>query len=259
MKTSILITNDDGPNSPFLAPLASELSSLGNITVCVPAVQQSAIGTAFSAQYPISYYEEQLNGGKMYIVSGSPIDCFRMAYHNLVGKRPDIVVSGINLGENLSLISTASSGTLGVVSYAAMHGISGIAFSQEVRLEALKYHRGSIDLPASIPSKLAKRMVSAILKKGMPEGADFLNVNFPAGVKMSTPIKITPLSKAYYKDALDPRKDPHGRLYYWNAGKPVLKGAKGTDTYELKSGFVSVTPIALPHSPKTQLLPDFFR
>ncbi|MFC1455006.1 5'/3'-nucleotidase SurE [Candidatus Undinarchaeota archaeon] len=258
MRKSILITNDDGPNSPFLAPLAKALSEFGDVTVCVPAVQQSAVGTAFSAQHPITYYEEELNGGKMYIVSGYPIDCFRMVYHNLVGRKPDMVVTGINLGENLSLISTASSGTMGVVSYAAMHGIPGVAFSQEVKSEAMKYHGGKIELPTTSSVNTARKIVQAVLEKGIPNGADYLNVNIPSNVKNSTKIKITKLAKVYYDDSLDPRKDPHGRLYYWNSGKPTLKGETGTDTYALKKGFISVTPISLPETSNISLEADYF-
>jgi 5'-nucleotidase len=175
--------------------------------------------------------------------------------NKILERRPDLVVSGINIGDNDTFQDILASGTVAAALEAAIAGIPAIAYSlivNEESLFALEYDQPDFSNAAEIAGEIAKD----VLENGMPEGAEVLNVNFPPEVDSTTEIALTEVGRRKYTDKVLVRKDPRGRPYYWLFGEVLSRFPANSDAEAvLMKGRVSITPIKLDLSgPLTQSL-----
>jgi len=175
--------------------------------------------------------------------------------NKILERRPDLVVSGINIGDNDTFQDILASGTVAAALEAAIADIPAIAYSMIVNEEslfALEYNQPDFSNAAEIAGEIARD----VLENGMPEGAEVLNVNFPPGVDSATEIALTEVARRKYTDRVLVRKDPRGRPYYWLFGEVLSRFPTNTDAEAvLTKGMVSITPIKLDLSgPLTQSL-----
>jgi len=229
----ILVSNDDGIFSPGIKALGLAMRALGEVYVVAPDVEQSAVGHGITVRRPLRFKHTQSAGfGEIpaYRVDGTPADCVVLGVH-LLG-RPDLLVSGINIGVNLGLDLTHS-GTVAAALEATSLGIPSIAFSLDTSGEELDFTEAAL---------WAQRLARLVAEKGLPRGI-FLNVNFPAGTPKG--VLVTRLSTHHWEDTVVERLDPEGRPYYWIAGTPVGEEEEGTDLWAVRRGYVSVTPVSL--------------
>ncbi|MHA1833819.1 MAG: 5'/3'-nucleotidase SurE [Candidatus Baldrarchaeia archaeon] len=244
----MILTNDDGIRSPGLLALYKELIKIVDVLVVAPESQKSGAGKSLTFHKPIRVCEFTLEKNfKGYAVSGTPADAILFGLSELCSKPPDLVISGINIGLNIGMQSILTSGTLGGVLEAAIYGIPSIAFSFEMNMSQW------FAVPETLSqeqfktvSKRAKEIVSEIIEKGMPEGVDLLNVNFPSNTDKNTPIKITRPCRSRYVNRYEQRVDPFGIPYYWIYGTENDSTDPETDLYAIKvERAISITPISL--------------
>lgn len=242
----ILITNDDGVNSSGIMAAKQAVEDLGQIDVVAPATQQSGIGHALTLFEPIRVTSTNLmDGTQAYSVSGTPTDAVIIGIFEITGNKPDLLISGINIGENLGMSELTTSGTIGAAMEAAVHGVPAISVSLQVHRGDIKFHDGHVDVDFSHAQKITRRVSRMIKNKGLPEGVDFLNLNIPFSPE-SDDIKLTRLGKRMYRIHIQKRLDPRGRPYYWIDGDPVENDDPGTDVHTLrKDNCATVTPISL--------------
>ncbi|ADL57632.1 MULTISPECIES: 5'/3'-nucleotidase SurE [Methanothermobacter] len=242
----ILITNDDGVNSSGILAARKAVENLGETIIVAPATQQSGIGHALTLFEPIRVSEVTLrDGSEAYAVSGTPTDAVIIGIFELMDEKPDLVISGINMGENLGKSELTTSGTIGAAMEAAVHGVPSLAVSLQVRRGDIKFHDGHVDVDFSLASELTERVASRILRKGLPDGVDFLNLNIPSHPS-GNDIRITRLGDRMYNVHIKKRLDPRGRPYYWIDGDPAGRDAPGTDVHTLKAeNTATLTPVSL--------------
>lgn len=233
----ILVTNDDGINAPGIRALIEVMKTLGDVCVVAPDSPQSGMGHAITINDAIYCNKIKLTNGDThteYSSSGTPVDCVKLAINEVLKRKPDLCVSGINHGSNSS-INVIYSGTMSAAVEAGTSGIPAIGFSLlDSSLEA--------DFNPAI--KYVKLIAEQTLKNGLPKGV-VLNVNIPKlKANEIQGIKICRQANAYWKEIFDKRTNPVGRDYYWLTGEFVNQD-KGTDTDEwaLERGYVSVVPV----------------
>lgn len=244
----ILVTNDDGVYAPGLHAAAKGVQGLGEVIVVAPSSQKSGVGRSISVFEPLRYAELSFNGQKAYAVTGTPTDSVIIGLFAIMkGELPDLVISGINVGENISTDTVTTSGTIGAALEAASYDIPSIAVSIQVVDQGDKFdmHHGakhSFEVAAHVLRKVAKR----VLEFGMPTGVDVLNINVPAAASEDTEIAVTRLARKIFKTAVQERFDPRGRPYYWIDGELICCDLPGTDVqtvYQEKK--ISLTPLSL--------------
>ncbi len=242
----ILITNDDGVNSSGIVAAKNAVKGLGSASVVAPAMQQSGIGHALTLFEPIRVTSSKLlDGSEAYSVSGTPTDAVILGIYQIMDKRPDLVISGINIGENLGMAELTTSGTIGAAMEAAAQGVPALSISLQVTRDDIKFHDGHVDIDLDFAQKITRQLSERIIKKGLPEGVDFLNVNIPSHPE-SHKVRLTRLGKRMYSIHIQKRFDPRGREYYWIDGDPVELDEEGTDVHALKNGRCpTITPISL--------------
>jgi len=242
----ILITNDDGVNSSGIVAAKNAVLGLGNIDIVAPATQQSGIGHALTLFEPIRVTASNLrDGSKAHSVSGTPTDSVIIGIYEVMGEKPDLVISGINIGENLGMAELTTSGTIGAAMEAAAHGVPALSVSLQVTRDDIKFHDGHVDLDFEFAQKTIRKLSEMILKKGLPEGIDFLNLNIPSHPE-SHKIRLTRLGKRMYSIHIQKRLDPRGREYYWIDGDPVEMDEEGTDVYTIRGcNCPTITPVSL--------------
>lgn len=244
----ILVTNDDGVYASGLHAAARSVSSLGEVVVVAPAGQKSGVGRSVSVFEPLRYAELNMNGLKAYAVTGTPTDSVIIGLFAIMkGELPDLVVSGINVGENISTDTVTTSGTIGAALEAASYGIPSIAASIQVVDQGDKFdlHHGT-KYSFEIAMKILRRVAEKVLEHGLPEGVDILNLNVPASATEDTEVKVTRLARKIFKTTVQERFDPRGRPYYWIDGDLICCDAEGTDVqtvYQEKK--ISITPLSL--------------
>lgn len=239
---TILVTNDDGVQSPGLLALKQALSALGDVLVLAPERNWSASGHSKTMHKPMRVHEVTLaDGSTGHSSSGGPTDCVALAAEGVLDKRPDLVVSGINNGYNIGNDITYS-GTVACALEATLYGIPAIAVS------TASARNSPIDIATLHPivGDYARRFAEQVLTRGLPADT-LLNVNVPARAAAEIQgIEITRQGKRRYDDKLIKREDPYGQPYYWLGGPVVIDFPDdGTDVGAIANGFVSVTPIGL--------------
>ena len=235
-KPLILITNDDSIVAPGIRALIDVMKEIGDVVVVAPDSPQSAMGHAITINNTLKLEKIQLDKELLqeYSCSGTPVDCVKIAVHEILKRKPDLCVSGINHGSNSS-INVIYSGTMSAAVEAGIEGIPAIGFSLldyswDADFEPIKSH--------------VKQIALNVLEKGLPEGV-ILNVNFPKLSKEDIKgVKICRQAKAIWQEEFDKRTNPQGKEYYWLTGKFVNQD-KGTDTDEwaLENGYISIVPV----------------
>jgi len=239
----ILLTNDDGINSIGLWAAYEAMSEFADVIVSAPAVQQSAAGRSLSIFMPLRMNEIEINGHVAHVVEGKPTDSLVLGIY-AINSHPDLVVSGINLGENLSRESATTSGTIGAALEAANQGVPSIAFSYQIENDGDKFNDPrSFKIDFTEAKKVVHDVVSLFLKHGFPEGADVINVNIPSGVPKG--YKTTVLASRLFDTTVETRLDPRGKPYHWICGGQIYLDEAGSDVEAISQGYVSLTPLSL--------------
>ena len=243
MKPTILLTNDDGVNSAGLWAAYEALAPIAEVTVVAPATQQSAVGRSISIFEPIRANAIVLNGLKAYAVGGKPTDSVIIGLYAL-SLDPALVVSGINIGENLSYESIMTSGTVGAALEAANQGTPAIAFSLQVEDQGDKFDDPRDHCQSFEDAKTVVREVcSTFFTRRFPSGADVINVNIPSC--LTGKYEVTRLSHKLFLTGVEKRLDPRGRPYFWINGPLIGDDEEGTDVHAIRKGNVSLTPVTL--------------
>ncbi|MBI05718.1 MAG: 5'/3'-nucleotidase SurE [Rhodospirillaceae bacterium] len=233
----ILLTNDDGIRAPGLKALehvARELSK--DVWVVAPETEQSAASHSLTLHRPLRL---RRIAARRWAVNGTPTDCVYLAIHKVLqGKRPDLVLSGVNRGSNIGEDVTYS-GTIAAAMEATLLRVPSIALSQH-------YDYGE-PIPWQTSKVWGVKAVRALMKQGWPRNV-LINVNFP-GRPVSKVKGILAGKQGEHEvfDAFEERIDPRGRTYYWVGQDHVedVQGARGTDLHVVNKGYVSVTPLHL--------------
>lgn len=235
-KPLILVTNDDSITAPGIRTLIEIMNEIGDVVVVAPNSPQSAMGHAVTINNTLFVEPVNIDNGAQieYSCSGTPADCVKLAVNELLNKKPDICVSGINHGSNSS-INVIYSGTMSAAVEAGVEGIPAIGFS----LLDYSYNAEFEHLKTYIHN-----IVNGVLKNGLPNGV-VLNVNFPKSKdKKFKGIKICRQARAYWEEEFDKRVNPHGKEYYWLTGKFVnMDKGEDTDEWALANNYVSIVPV----------------
>src|SRR5438105_8310511 len=233
----ILVTNDDGVDSPGLSALARALKRVDEVCVIAPNRNWTAAGHTKTLDRPLRVTEVRLPGTRLngFSSDGSPSDCVALGFLGLAPKRPRLVVSGINTGPNMGSDITYS-GTVSAAMEGVVSGVPAIAVSLG------DYYEWDFRYAASFAARLARRGFRAGLESDV-----LLNVNVPRGRRADIKgVEVTRLGRREYNDELIRRKDPFGRDYYWIGGAPPSgAGEPGADTHAVEAGYVSFTTIEL--------------
>jgi 5'-nucleotidase len=231
----ILLSNDDGITAPGLLAAYAVLSRLGEVTVSAPADNQSGVGHGITYAEPIMMraieplVRADSPQGPWYRVSARPATCVRLALASLLPAKPDLVVSGINRGDNAGLTIYVS-GTLGAAREAAFDGIPSIAASLVISPE-MDYAPGAA---------LLARVAAETLKRGLPPGI-FLSLNFPAAPIRG--VKVVPHSLSAGVNRFERRENPEHQTYFWNVWTSPADPDPETDAGALRDGYASLTPL----------------
>ncbi len=240
----ILLTNDDGINSLGLQSLYEVIKDKGN-TICVaPVSPSSAVSKSLTFHKPIRYSKYTFPDGKKgYSTTGSPADNVLVGIH-LLKKKPDLVVSGINYGDNSSIHSMLTSGTCAAAFEAYFNKIPAVAFSTSLSHDSQLIEQKGIDF--SKFAMVSGAIVELLLEIEWPIGLAFLNVNFPATINSETKVHVTYPTLYKYDNYMVQKDDPRGLPYLWLWGERKTTFPEGSDTWAVvqKKG-ISVTPISL--------------
>ncbi|EDM24203.1 5'/3'-nucleotidase SurE [Caminibacter mediatlanticus] len=236
----ILITNDDSFEAKGLSVLIDAVKDLGEIYIVAPAFPKSACSHSLTITKPLRFIKLDKNFYKL--DDGTPTDCVYLSFPEIFdGKKPDLVLSGINHGANLGEDVTYS-GTAGGAMEGALHGIPSIAFSQVLK---------SYDNPPSeVNWENAKNIARDITKKVLDgkitiPHRHILNINIPNTKKIKG-IKATKLGYRLYGNDAHKHTNPRGEEFYWIGLHPLaFKEENGSDFDAIKNSYVSITPIKL--------------
>lgn len=232
-KPLILLSNDDGVKAKGLNELIKALHGIGKIVVMAPDGPRSGASGSITSEYPVKYNKVREEADwVVYKCTGTPVDCVKLALHEVVSRRPDLVIGGINHGDNSS-VNVHYSGTMGVVIEGCLKGIPSIGYS-------LCNHAAEADFSPLFP--YVRRMAEEVLAHGLPQGV-CLNVNFP-----DTPaykgVRICRQTRGAWINEWEKNRHPRGGEYFWLTGvfdnhEPE---AEDSDHWALNHGYVAVTP-----------------
>ena len=232
----ILVTNDDGISAPGIRTLISAMNELGEVIVVAPDSPQSAMGHAITINSTLQCNQVKIDDGPQieYSCSGTPADCVKLGINEILDRKPDICVSGVNHGSNSS-INVIYSGTMSAAVEASIEGIPAIGFS------LLDY---SWNANFNEIKKYLINITKQALFNGIPKG-NALNVNFPKlKEKDIKGIKICRQANAYWVEKFDKRVNPQGKEYYWLTGEFINKdNGHDSDEWALFNGFISIVPV----------------
>ena len=236
-KPLILVVNDDGISAKGIRNLIRIMNDFGDVVVVAPDSPQSGKGHAITIEAIIRCDKIVIDNGpqKEYACSGTPVDCVKLAVNQILDRKPDLCVSGINHGSNSS-INVIYSGTMSAAVEGALEKIPSIGFS------LLDYDK---DADFSEAETYVRRITKKVLKHGLDYGV-CLNVNIPKSIeqKKLKGIKVCRQANANWVEEFEERIDPKGKTYYWLTGEFVNHDS-GTDTDEwaLANHYISVVPV----------------
>ena len=231
---NILLTNDDGVYSDGIWALHKIFSGKYSVTVVAPDRERSAIGHAITLDEPLRVGQVDVNGQyRGYSVSGTPADCIKFAFLELLDVKPDLVIAGINPGANVGA-NLNYSGTVAAAREAAIYGVAAMAVSIDCRIV------DDYDDAARFVGLLAEK----VMEKKLPRGT-FLNVNIPNGsLGASAGVRFSQQGLDLYPEFIDKRTDPRDRTYYWQGCDAPYAGENPQiDGTALCQNFISITPI----------------
>ena len=229
----IFVSNDDGIMSKGLSALIKCLRPIGEIVVMAPDTHRSGTSCSMTVTEPIHYQLIRKDVGlTVYKCSGTPTDCTKLAFHTVLNRKPDLVVAGINHGDNSS-VNAHYSGTMGAVIEGCLKGVPSIAFS-------LCNHDLNANFDATEP--YVRHISDMVLKNGLP-ALTCLNVNFP-DTKDLKGIRICEQAKGQWVNEWENfahRDDTH---YYWLTGnfEDTDTENQQSDHWALANGYVAITP-----------------
>lgn len=237
MKPTILVTNDDGFYASGLRRLVKCVEDKGNVVVVAPSEVQSGSGHGMTVRDPLRLQSvSQKENLKEYICNGTPADCVKIGRGVVLDKKVDLLVSGINHGQNAG-INVVYSGTMAAVIESCIYGIPSIGFSY-----ANYSFEAEID---EAINEYVRKIVDAVMKNGLPDGV-CLNVNIP-DTKEIKGIKICRQGKGHWNENFDARVDQLGRDYYWLAGEFTFASADDdqSDEWAINNGYISIVPVKI--------------
>lgn len=243
---NILLTNDDSHDSPLFHLAITHLQKFGELTVVVPAEEQSWKGKSMTRFGPLYVEKIDIHGTPAYSVTGTPADCASLAIYNLMDVKPDIVVSGINIGVNTGIGFMLASGTIGACFEGNIAGIPGLALSQQLLFEDFQYwhdnRRMQDKTVAQFDTALTQVLPtiwSELVNNQQPQAMTW-NVNFPSTLT-STDIVRTRMGHTYYQRCFSERGDQ----YFHDLERFPIDTDADTDAAVLGTGRVSATKIDL--------------
>ena len=232
---TILITNDDGVTAPGIRNLVEAVKDLGKIIVVAPDKAQSGMGHAITIGHPLRMNKVDIfEDIEAWQVSGTPVDCVKLAVDKILHGKPDLCLSGINHGANHS-INVIYSGTMSAAMEASIESIPSIGFS------LLDY---SYEADFTTARHYVRQIVSSLIQKKLDKHF-LLNVNIPSvALELVKGVKVCRQAYAKYEEDFEERKDPHGKKYYWLTGEFLnFDKGKDTDVWALNNNYVSVVPV----------------
>lgn len=231
----ILLTNDDGIEAPGIQALWQSLHNIAEVTVIAPDSERSATSQAITVHQPIRVDRYCITEPPLcaWRIGGTPTDCVKIAVETLLPERPDVVVSGINLGPNLGT-DILYSGTVSAAIEGALYGIPSIAVSLDCWQDA----------DFSVAAEYTAGLVQTLMQKQLPPNT-LLNVNVPAvSAAKIAGVAVTKLGVRQYANTFERRQDPRGRVYYWMGGQLIDNDNEpDTDIVAVKENKISVTPV----------------
>lgn len=230
----IFVTNDDGLHAKGIASLVAVAKEYGEVVVIAPDKPQSGMGHAITINHPLRLTPSDLfHPIETFSSTGTPVDCVKLGVYEVLQRKPDLILSGINHGQNTST-NVLYSGTMSAAIEGAMEHIPSIGFS----LDNFDH-----DADFSAAQYVAHQLIPTVLKNGLPQGV-CLNVNIPnRKTEELKGIKVCRQAYAFWEDRFDKRLDQFGKPYYWLTGTfDPQENASDTDLYVLEKGFVSVVP-----------------
>jgi 5'-nucleotidase len=237
-KPLILVTNDDGIEARGFRELIDLASEFGEVVAISSQVPMSGMSHAITIKVPLRVkLVKEEPGSKLYLTNGTPVDGVKLAFNSLMGRRPDLLLSGINHGSNSSS-SILYSGTMaaameGAVNHVPSVGISLLSFDPEA------------DFNGAVA--VGREVISRVLEEGIPDGI-CLNVNVPELPREELKgILLCYQANGYWKEEFEKRTDPNGNEYYWLTGffhnREPDDGGRGTDEWALREHYASVVPV----------------
>ena len=229
----ILVSNDDGYHAKGINSLIEMVRDYGDIIVCAPDAARSGFACAFSATTPLKLkLRREKDGVQIWSSNGTPVDCIKLALSELCPRKPDLIIGGINHGDNAS-VNTHYSGTMGVTLEGCMKYINSIAFS-------LCDYRDDADFTPLEP--YIRQIVQQVLRDGLPKGV-CLNVNFPLAETFKG-VKVCRMAYGTWGNEVYKCHHPRGYDYYWMMGHYTNDEpeAEDTDNWALNHGYIAITP-----------------
>ncbi len=238
----ILVSNDDGYLAPGLLALVHSLRSLGvRLTVIAPEQNHSGASNSLTLSRPLSIH--RVAGGErdgFIFINGTPTDCVHIAMTGFLDEKPDLVVSGINQGENMGE-DVLYSGTVAAAVEGVMFDVPGIAFSQVDRGWA------KLDDAARVAVDVVKHAIDSGLDNAGANHATLLNVNLPNhSYDDLQGWRVTRLGNRHHSQPVIKQLSPRGEAIYWiGAAGDAKDSTEGTDFHAINNGYVSITPLHL--------------
>lgn len=232
----ILITNDDGLYAAGLKTLTTVMEEFGKVVVISATESRSGMSQALTVKEPIRVkLLEETDNRRIYACSGTPTDGVKLAINQLLERKPDLIVSGINHGSNASA-SVLYSGTMAAALEGCLYDITSVGFS-------LNSFSPAADFSAC--EKYIRQVSELLLEKTLPKSV-CLNVNIPAiPASEIKGVMVARQAKGNWQEEFEKRKDPMGKTYYWLTGYFTNHEPESTDTDEwaLHNGYVSIVPV----------------
>ncbi len=258
----ILLTNDDGVDSPALEPFARALSALGTVRVVVPDRERSWVGKAITRLESIRVEKVDLGDGIAWICTGFPADAVQIGIHELFDEPPSLVVSGINVGYNHGTAFLLSSGTIGAAVEGWVSGVPSMAVSTGATGDWSTWKRKAHEPEALVEwerlAVVATSLVDEARGSGLLELADVVSINLPFDTTLDTPRRVTTVARVGYDRLF---KDHGDGTYTYDFGGGIIEfdGIDGSDLATARKGQVSITPLrmpsesVIPHEVRTRL------
>jgi 5'-nucleotidase len=233
----ILISNDDGYLSSGLYLLAESVKDLGEVVITSTEFPRSATGREITFNRPLRFVRKRWLNWHVYVTDGTPIDTLHLVVE-ILKFRPDLVLSGVNVGDNLSLQHIFYSGTVAIAIEAALMGIPAIAFSSDVEsfddFEQESFKKTCVSI--------ARKIAEYVISRKLPNDVDVLSVNIP--VRYRNCIHVAKATKIRWEASYKKSVDPRGRDYYWLAGIRSV-AEPGSDVSLFEEGCVTITPLKI--------------
>lgn len=247
-RPNILVCNDDGIEGPGLHALAASMKKIGTVTVVAPAEPHSGMSHAMTLGEPLRIREYSKNNRFFgYTVSGTPVDCVKVALSHVLDTKPDLIVSGINYGSNTAM-NTLYSGTVAAAMEGVLQGIPSLAFSLTTYVNA----------DFTYAARFARTLSREVLKRGLPPDT-ILSVNIPNVPEAEIRgVLVTSQGRSRWEEAAIERNDMYGNPYYWLSGTLQLHDHDpGYDEFAVRQNYVAVTPLSCDftaHGFRTELM-----